>query len=326
MGDSGMLHSIAVPWVRWRSDDYPAKQRYDAWYSALNDSHLPWVLGKPDTPQFNGNIDMRRIGDVRLLHCRCDPCCGSRTGREISRNDEEYFGLLLIYDGNELVRCGGNDILLGKYDFLLWDSNRPIEFELKTGIKKVTLLVPQDILRQRMPHIDRCAGRMFSMNSGLGAVTASHIITLGQETNSIEEGSANTLVDLTLELVTTCLESHQARPTTKARSSLLAEIKEYIGCNLDDPDLNPETLARHANISVRYLHMLFQESGISVSAWILKERLEKCRRELTHHDAVKKSITEIAFGWGFNDSAHFCRTFKKFYGLSPRDYQKNNLQ
>jgi AraC-like DNA-binding protein len=34
------------------------------------------------------------------------------------------------------------------------------------------------------------------------------------------------------------------------------------------------------------------------------------------------SISEICFRWGFNGSAHFSRSFKERYGVSPRDYRK----
>ncbi|MEP7101777.1 MAG: helix-turn-helix domain-containing protein, partial [Burkholderiales bacterium] len=33
----------------------------------------------------------------------------------------------------------------------------------------------------------------------------------------------------------------------------------------------------------------------------------------------------IAFAWGFNSSAHFCRLFKAHFGVSPRDFQRREL-
>ncbi|NPV70062.1 MAG: helix-turn-helix domain-containing protein [Firmicutes bacterium] len=65
--------------------------------------------------------------------------------------------------------------------------------------------------------------------------------------------------------------------------------------------------------------------GVSVSNWIMHRRLEQCRRELVRIGPVRDSITEIAFRWGFNDSAHFSKAFKRLFGLSPRDYQKRHF-
>jgi two-component system response regulator YesN len=36
----------------------------------------------------------------------------------------------------------------------------------------------------------------------------------------------------------------------------------------------------------------------------------------------EKAISEIAEAVGFNDYNYFSRIFKKYYGISPRDYRK----
>jgi AraC-like DNA-binding protein len=34
------------------------------------------------------------------------------------------------------------------------------------------------------------------------------------------------------------------------------------------------------------------------------------------------SITQIAYRWGFNDAAHFSRSFREAYNTSPRNVRK----
>jgi AraC-like DNA-binding protein len=70
-------------------------------------------------------------------------------------------------------------------------------------------------------------------------------------------------------------------------------------------------------MSVRYLHRLFEDAGASVRATILARRLDRCRDALA--GSPRRSISEIAFAWGFNDAAHFSRVFKARFGGSPRD-------
>ena len=44
----------------------------------------------------------------------------------------------------------------------------------------------------------------------------------------------------------------------------------------------------------------------------------RVRADLEDPRQRARSITEIALRWGFNDSAHFSRTFRARFGLSPR--------
>ena len=313
------------PWLCWSSGRFHPRHRFDAWNSALNESHLEWKLNKPASPNFYGELKMRHLGGVRIVRCKCEPCGGVRTKREIGRSEDAYFGLLFILSGSELVKCRDKTAVLEKGTLLLWDSTQPVEFNLLDTLNKVTLFIPQDQLRHRVPRIEPFVGKPLNVCSGIGAITASHVISLANESARIETGRGDSLVDLTLELVATCLQAQIPRPLTRARKKLLTDIKIYIESSLEDPDLNPTTIAKHFNISTRYLHLLFEDMDISVSRWIQRKRLEQCRRDLLRINRYKPKVTEVAFQWGFNDSAHFSRVFKEFYGLSPLAYQKRHF-
>ncbi|WP_371688451.1 helix-turn-helix domain-containing protein [Ruegeria sp. EL01] len=90
--------------------------------------------------------------------------------------------------------------------------------------------------------------------------------------------------------------------------------------NLADPDLSSTDIAQLNSISIQYLHKLFSTLGLSVSRWIRKQRLNRCRTALLS-GSRQKSITEIAFDWGFNDASHFSRIFRAEFGTTPRSLQ-----
>lgn len=48
-------------------------------------------------------------------------------------------------------------------------------------------------------------------------------------------------------------------------------------------------------------------------------RMNAALQLLTNKDQTIKSI---AYELGFSDDAHFCRSFKKYYGVAPGEYQK----
>jgi AraC-like DNA-binding protein len=61
--------------------------------------------------------------------------------------------------------------------------------------------------------------------------------------------------------------------------------------------------------------MLFSERGITISDYIWRARLQNCRQEL--ETLGGKTITDVAFSWGFSSSSHFSRVFRKYFGIVP---------
>ena len=55
--------------------------------------------------------------------------------------------------------------------------------------------------------------------------------------------------------------------------------------------------------------------------YVRVRRLEECRKDMLDFRHRAKTITEIAFGWGFSDAAHFSHAFRKQFGISPRAFR-----
>ena len=49
----------------------------------------------------------------------------------------------------------------------------------------------------------------------------------------------------------------------------------------------------------------------------VRRRLLQCRAALASPTAVKRSVADIAFGWGFNSLATFYRAFEREFGMPP---------
>jgi AraC family transcriptional activator of tynA and feaB len=53
--------------------------------------------------------------------------------------------------------------------------------------------------------------------------------------------------------------------------------------------------------------------------WVWSERLERCRRDLEEPLLRVRTVSEIAYSWGFSDVSHFSRSFKQKFGITPRE-------
>jgi AraC family transcriptional regulator, exoenzyme S synthesis regulatory protein ExsA len=58
------------------------------------------------------------------------------------------------------------------------------------------------------------------------------------------------------------------------------------------------------------------------SQWLLNKRLVRARELLF---STAKSINDICFECGFENSTHFSRVFKKRFGMSPHEYRKQSM-
>lgn len=73
----------------------------------------------------------------------------------------------------------------------------------------------------------------------------------------------------------------------------------------------------HANKS--YLSRLYKsESGVNLFDDILKKRIHKAKEYMLHSDM---KVYEISQAVGFEDTGYFSKVFKKYTGISPKEYR-----
>ncbi|WP_202919456.1 helix-turn-helix domain-containing protein [Saccharothrix deserti] len=58
------------------------------------------------------------------------------------------------------------------------------------------------------------------------------------------------------------------------------------------------------------LQLAFADAGTAISGRIRDRRPKACYRELSQA-GLTETVTDVALRWGFNDVAHFSRTFKR---------------
>lgn len=108
------------------------------------------------------------------------------------------------------------------------------------------------------------------------------------------------------------------QPEKKDAESLYDQIREYIEKNYSKKiTLNDIAEELHANSS--YLSRLYKkESGQNLFDVILKKRVDKAKEYM---ETTDKKIYEISQAVGFDDTGYFSRIFKRYTGISPKEYQ-----
>jgi AraC-like DNA-binding protein len=160
--------------------------------------------------------------------------------------------------------------------------------------------------------------RNFGDASGTARLLPCYLASLFEELSGVAAGNCSELADMAAQLVRLALlEARQATTPISMRETLRLRVKDYVRRNLRDPALSIDRVALAFGCTKRHLHKVFTGDETTLSQFIWAQRLESCREALRNPHLLRHSITEIAFMWGFNNSAHFSKAFKERFGLPP---------
>lgn len=106
--------------------------------------------------------------------------------------------------------------------------------------------------------------------------------------------------------------------------SRINRVMDYIEENLDCP-LSLEEIADISGFSQFHFHRIFTSfTGESLNRFIQRVRIEKAATQLLNQP--EKSITDIAFDYGFSSSTSFARLFKEIFSKSASEFRKEGLE
>jgi AraC-like DNA-binding protein len=278
-----------------------------------------------DVPFF-GAISTDQLAYLKFVEVTTQPTLVTRSKQFISQSTEEYVKAIYQLAGESTFNQEGRMAHLGPGDWVFFDCMRPYSLaHLPTHPKNTVLVVqlPKSIFCARLPNIEVLTGYTLSSKTGLGKVTYNFIQSTLREVAGIKPESAPPLAETLVDLLATNLSEtlYPTKAITRSQAVTLLEVKSFIHQHLADPNLSSCTIAEALNISKSYLYLLFQRENTTVNRYIWDLRLEKCRADLANPLHSHRTITEIAFAWGFNNSTHFSRIFKERYGQAARAYR-----
>lgn len=135
------------------------------------------------------------------------------------------------------------------------------------------------------------------------------------------------LADLTLqELLIRIIQTQTAKrfegdTPIEINSSLSASI-DFIKKNIQE-NINLKDLSEKACMSTTSFYRYFKrELGMSPIEYILNEKIKHAKKLLKN---PKIHVNEVSYATGFEDCNYFIRLFKKYEGVTPKQYQLMNV-
>src|SRR4051812_18033451 len=287
----------------FRASGLPGRTRAAAW-NALYSSRLENVDVTPaDCDTFDAQLTLGTLGPIRVARITSERSSIARTPQHIVHAPGRVFSFILQARGSGVLAQYGHEAFLREGDLTLCDSAAPHSYHSEETSEVLMLRVPANLLKERLPSPEQFCGRRLSSTEGLACTVAAVMASLCTQ---LERGLSpffqNSLARHVLDLLVTsyAIAFDSLAPASSVVSGRHAKVTLYIEQHLRDPELSPCTIARELKLSSRYLRMIFATRSETVSAYVLRRRLEECARRLADPQWRGRSIAEIAFGWGFN--------------------------
>ena len=130
--------------------------------------------------------------------------------------------------------------------------------------------------------------------------------------------SVESIVNLQFHMVLDYTERVERIRIGRTPVKLLTDIANYVQKHLSEP-VDIEALSKAVFVSRTHLAVKFKkETGMTLTEFVLKEKVEEGKRLLRYTD---KPISSIATHLGFSSQSHFTNVFRKYANSSPNEYR-----
>ena len=239
------------------------------------------------------------------------------------RRPADTFLISLHQHGEVDVAQDGRLARVGPREMFFIDTTRP--FHINAGqMRCLSLYISGAKLRSVLPELDRFTATAISAKPGGGSIFATMLESLFCNIAQVDDEGARRVAASIPHLLGAAIQSRTTGFQVAGQSSeeaQVAQVRAFVLEHLADPDLACEAIARGVSLSVRQIHQIFERQPMTLMKWAWNERLRRCRDDLASAALRERSIGEIASSWGFADPAHFSRSFKTTFELSPRAFR-----
>ena len=305
----------------YATNDIPAHQRRQYWQQVVSDTYYSLDLRFLGGHDFHGTLGAWSLGPLSVSRNVSDGLLYKRNERHLTNERDECF-LITVPELAEIrFAQDGKEVLCRPGAFLIERSHLPYEFSHRDPSALWVLKVPSAVLKARISRPERLATLQFDCSRSVGALFVDTLRLAGERIEEMDEPARAMMGKHLIDLLAMAVESDErvlAGHSSSIRNAHLHRCEHFIRGRLDDMRLTPQMVADGCGISLRYLHQIFEGEGVTVSTYIRTERLLMCDAML-HDPQCRKSISEIAYHWGFGDQAQFSRNYRGRFGCTPSE-------
>ncbi len=297
-------------------------ERERVWGEALHQISLP-TTHLQDHSGFHGDVSSI-TSPLGIEFSRVSSSAQTLSGACLSRPPCLWLalpveGIFQLDDGAE-----STDLRLG--DILYGPTGRDSTLKLPDHFVMLYIRIPQTMLYPRLLNLQVLQMGTLSGKAAVNRIFSNLLRSIVEDLDELTDEHIRPIeVALSEFVISSLAESSATSCFDLAGASNFHRISQAIERQLGDGDLTLHQIADQQHVSARYIQKLFQQAGLSFSQYLRQRRLEHCHADLASSAHRNLSISDICFRWGFNDAAHFSRSFRADYGMTPRAYRQERL-
>jgi AraC-like DNA-binding protein len=272
---------------------------------------------------FDGRMSTLHAGDVVLTRLEANRHRVVRSSSLVRQSELGYLKIVAPYVGCAGVEQKGREAWVTPDQWSLYDTTDSYAVANPVRVEHLIVMIPKDRLAERGLSLDALMARRLGGSGGVSRLALETMRSAYRELPGMSETAARGVGDAITQFVhLSMLDLAGIGTAVTQREALRERIKQHVTERLADPGLSVDAIALALNCSRRQLYNAFAEEPDGVAGYILRRRLECCRATLADRAQQHRSITDIAFSFGFQNMAHFSRVFRTHLGLPPSDYRR----
>lgn len=268
------------------------------------------------------SLSHRKVGGLDL----CRIAYGTRA-RVVSEGLPETYHVQFILNGQCHYHIGPDQLVLQAGEVMVINPDEPIDLTYSPDCEKFILCVSDKLF-------DQACSEHCRLKSG-ERVRFTPVPYRFEELNGMlnllqllceEAESANATPQLlqhytrviTSKLIAVLKHNIDLAPPS-LHNPCFVKLVQYIEDNIKR-DITPEELARHANLSLRSLYLLFDKHARATPKnFVRQKKLEHVYATLINPLAKGANVTAVALEYGFSHLGRFSEFYKAAFGVLPSE-------
>lgn len=306
----------------WSTDAARAHERFAYWREAICRSMFN-VSIEAAPERFAARLATRSAGTLRFARSESSGYQIIRSRHDIDGAPADHCVVYLQLHGRTVIEQGSEAFALHRNDIAMADGRQPFRADFSGTGRRAIAAIPRQMIERRAPWLRRRPLHRIAASARFADLARDHLLTLTAEDAPPSDSAAIVLADNLCNLLALA-SATDVSPGRLQPDLQLEALLAFCRQNLHDSELTPQRVAAHFGISVRTLHLRFEQIGQTFGRWLLDQRLDACGAALRDERERGSNVSEIAYRWGFNDLSHFNKAFRARFAATPRQWRNGD--